>query len=81
MEVPGWTEADNYRVIFGEVIGIHIDDSVLTDEGLVDIGARGWEARKMGVISRLGYNDYARVDAESVFSMGRPVVERSGAKK
>jgi flavin reductase (DIM6/NTAB) family NADH-FMN oxidoreductase RutF len=74
VEVPGWTEADNYRVIFGEVIGIHIDDSVLTDEGLVDI-------RKMGVISRLGYNDYARVDAESVFSMGRPVVERSGAKK
>ena len=74
VEVPGWTEADNYRVIFGEVIGIHIDDSVLTDEGLVDI-------RKMGVISRLGYNDYARVDAESVFSMERPIVERSGAKK
>ena len=74
VEVPGWTEADNYRVIFGEVIGIHIDDSVLTDEGLVDI-------RKMGVISRLGYNDYARVDAESVFRMERPVVERSGAKK
>jgi len=47
---------------------------VLTDEGLVDI-------RKMGVISRLGYNDYARVDAESVFSMERPIVERSGAKK
>ena len=58
---------------FGEVIGIHIDDSVLTDEGLVDI-------RKMGVISRLGYNDYARVDAESVFSMERPEIDRPEAK-
>ena len=52
-------------MIFGEVVGIHIDDSILTDEGLVDI-------RKMGIISRLGYNDYARVDADSVFSMERP---------
>jgi len=26
----------------------------------------------MGIISRLGYNDYARVDADSVFSMERP---------
>ncbi|MDF1764771.1 MAG: flavin reductase family protein [Gammaproteobacteria bacterium] len=65
VDIPGWTEADNYKVIFGEVIGIHIDDAVLTDEGLVDI-------RKMGIISRLGYNDYARVDGESVFSMERP---------
>ena len=47
------------------MVGIHIDDSVITDEGLVDI-------RRMGIISRLGYNDYARVDADSVFSMERP---------
>ena len=68
VEIPGWTEADSYRVIFGEVVGIHIDDSVITEDGLIDI-------RRMAVISRLGYNDYARVDADSVFSMERPTAD------
>ncbi len=65
VEIPGWTEADAYRVIFGEVVGIHIDDEFITEEGLVDV-------MKMLVIGRLGYNDYTRVDGESLFSMGRP---------
>ncbi len=65
VEIPGWSETDNYKAIFGEVIGIHIDDDVINEEGLVDI-------RKMAVIGRLGYNDYARVDEESIFSMKRP---------
>ena len=49
-------------VVFGEVIGIHIDESVLTD-GLVDVA-------KVKPISRLGYMDYAVTD--SVFTMTRP---------
>jgi len=49
-------------VIFGEVVGIHIDDAVLTD-GLVDI-------TKVRPLSRLGYMDYTIV--EDSFSVKRP---------
>ena len=65
VDIPGWTEADAYRVIFAEVVGIHIDDDFITDEGLVDVA-------KLLVIGRLGYNDYTRVDKDSLFTMDRP---------
>jgi len=65
VEIPGWNPADVYKVIFGEVIGIHIADEVITDDGLVDV------ARIMP-IGRLGYNDYTRVDADSIFTLVRP---------
>jgi hypothetical protein len=46
-------------------VGIHIKDEFITEEGLVDV-------IKMLAIGRLGYNDYTRVDSESLFSMNRP---------
>ncbi len=49
-------------VVAGEVVGIHIDDAMLTD-GLFDIV-------KAGNVARLGYHDYTSVDA--VFSKKRP---------
>jgi flavin reductase (DIM6/NTAB) family NADH-FMN oxidoreductase RutF len=49
-------------IIVGEVIGIHIDERVLTD-GMVDMA-------KLKPIGRLGYMDYCVV--EEVFSMRRP---------
>ncbi|NKC02783.1 flavin reductase family protein [Brucella haematophila] len=52
---------DNYMVI-GEVVGVHIDESILTD-GLVDI-------TKVKPVTRLGYMDYATT--ESVYQMFRP---------
>lgn len=52
------------RVVIGEVIGVHIDDSVITN-GLVDI-------TKVKPVARLGYMDYAVV-LES-FEMLRPKV-------
>jgi len=63
--IPGWDKGDEYTVVFGEVIGIHIDDAMITDGGLLDIA-------KMMPIGRLGYNDYTRVDMDSIFSMNRP---------
>jgi len=48
--------------VLGEVVGIHIDDSLITD-GMVDIT----HARP---IARLGYMDYCVVD--DVFEMLRP---------
>ena len=49
-------------IIIGEVVGIHIDESLITD-GKVDI-------RRARPIARLGYWDYCVVD--EVFEMRRP---------
>ncbi len=57
-DIPGGRNA----VVIGRVVGVHIDDAVLTD-GLVD-------PAKTKPIARLGYMDYALV--ETVFTMHRP---------
>ena len=49
-----------HNVVFGQVIGIHIKDEFITDDGIVD-------TQKMKVIARLGYNDYTLV--EKTFSI------------
>jgi flavin reductase (DIM6/NTAB) family NADH-FMN oxidoreductase RutF len=53
--------ADRF-VVFAEVVGVYIDDSILTD-GLFDIV-------KAGTVSRLGYMDYTSVS--ETFAMRRP---------
>jgi len=50
------------RVVAGEVVGIHIDDAMLTD-GLFDVV-------KAGNVARLGYMDFSTVT--EVFAMRRP---------
>lgn len=58
--MPGY---EPNRLVIGEVVGIHIDESVLTD-GLVDVA-------KLRPIARLGYRgDYAVID--ETFEMLRP---------
>jgi len=49
-------------IVFGEVVGVHIDDSVIVN-GEIDVV-------KMRPIARLGYMDYAVVD--ELFTMQRP---------
>ena len=49
-------------MVIGRVVGIHIDESVVTD-GKIDMA-------KLRPIARLGYMDYTVVD--NVFSMDRP---------
>jgi len=58
------SDSSSYRnfVVFGEVVGAHIDDSVLTD-GMVDM-------TKFKPIARLGYQDYSVTD--NVFTMKFP---------
>lgn len=56
---------NNYMVI-GEVVGVHLDEAILSD-GLVDIS-------KARPVSRLGYMDYATVD--TVYQMMRPRWEK-----
>ena len=50
-------------VVFGEVVGINIDESVMTD-GLIDI-------EKLAPLGRLGYLDFVKVNNR--FSMERPI--------
>ena len=49
-------------IVFGRVVGIHIDDSIIAD-GMIDMDV-------FRPIARLGYMDYTVVD--NVFTMRRP---------
>lgn len=63
--VPHGAPENKYVVIFGEVIGIHIDEAFITGDGLIDV-------KKLQPVGRLGYQDYAVVNAETHFTMNRP---------
>lgn len=65
VELPNKNEDDKYFIILGEVIGIHIKDEMITDNGLVDI-------EKIAPIGRMGYNDYTRINKDTLFTMARP---------
>ena len=64
--LPGNAPESVHHVVFGRVIGIHIDDEYITKDGQVD-------TLKMKVIARLGYKDYTTV--ESKFSMNKRTEE------
>ncbi len=65
VEIPHWEEVDQYYVVFGEVIGVHVRDEFITAEGLIDVA-------KLRPIARLGYQDYTVVNPETIFTMVRP---------
>ncbi len=64
--LPSNDPAAHNAIVLGKVVGIHIDDSILTD-GLIDMS-------KFRPIARLGYMDYTVVD--NVFTMLRPKAQR-----
>ena len=64
LDMPCTAPGSRNTLIIGQIVGLHIDDSVLTD-GLVDMA-------KVKPIARLGYMDYTVV--EKVFTMHRPSV-------
>jgi flavin reductase (DIM6/NTAB) family NADH-FMN oxidoreductase RutF len=66
---PGHPEAA-YTVVFGEVVGIYIDDAFIRD-GMVDTG-------EMRPIARMGYMEYSAVAPETVFRMNRPLASADG---
>lgn len=68
--LPTDDEADPNTVVFGRVVGVHIDEGVLTD-GFVDM-------TKLQPIGRLGYLDYVAV--REVFSMERPTWPGPGGR-
>ena len=63
VEMPSTHAERGNFVVFGEVLGFHIDDSIVNEGGLV-------EPPRFRPLARLGYMDYTSV--EQVFSMLRP---------
>jgi len=61
-----------YTVVFGEVVGIYIDDAFIRD-GMVQTGA-------MQPIARMGYMEYSTVSPDSVFRMNRPLASADGLR-
>jgi flavin reductase (DIM6/NTAB) family NADH-FMN oxidoreductase RutF len=66
-DMPCTAPGSRNTLIIGQIVGIHIDDWVLTD-GLIDMA-------KVRPIARLGYMDYTVV--EEVFTMHRPSAEQA----
>lgn len=64
LRLPGNPPMGSVDVVIGRVIGIHIDEKILTD-GKVDLG-------KVQPIARCGYHEYTRVTADSIFEMVIP---------
>lgn len=62
VELPSHDPERPTLVVFGRVVGIHIDDAIISD-GMIDMDA-------FKPIARLGYMDYTTVD--NVFTMRRP---------
>ncbi len=62
VQLPGNDPEHPTLVVFGKVVGIHIDESIISD-GMIDMSV-------FKPIARLGYMDYTVVD--NVFTMLRP---------
>jgi flavin reductase (DIM6/NTAB) family NADH-FMN oxidoreductase RutF len=71
VELKGNRPVSFHKVVFGEVIAVHIDDSVINEKGIVDI-------LRMRPLSRLGYRDYTSV--ESIFQMDKHTPEEATTK-
>ncbi len=69
--LPGHTPVSTHHLIIGRVIGVHIEDDMITADGLVD-------TLKMRPIARLGYKDYCAVD--ETFSMEKATPEDNVGK-
>ena len=65
VDLPNANQDNAYTVVFGEVVGIHIDDAFILPSGQIDIA-------KLHPIGRMGYQDYTEVTGETVFTMERP---------
>ena len=65
LDLPNTTGNSKYTVLFGEVIGVHIADDLINEEGKINID-------KLHPIARMGYQDYTEVTAETVFTLERP---------
>lgn len=62
-DLPNWSDQTLNVIVIGEVLGVHIDDAFVRDDGRVDV-----EAYKP--VARMGYFDYTTVT--EIWEMPRP---------
>ena len=65
-DLPSWRDHAFNIIVIGEVVGVHIDERYLTEDGRLDVLA-------YNPVARMGYKDYTAVFDK--FEMERPVVE------
>ena len=66
--LPGNDVNSVYHVVIAKVIGVHIDDDYITEDGQVDV-------LKIKPIARMGYMDYTAV--ENSFVMSKHTMEKT----
>ena len=66
--LPGNEPESVHHVMVGKVIGVHIKDEFITEQGLVDI-------LKIRPLARLGYKDYTTVDSKLSMAKRSPEEE------
>ena len=64
IDLPVGKSGYRSHVVLGQVVGIHIADDVIVD-GIID-------TRRIRPLARMGYMDYARIDADNIFTMPPP---------
>lgn len=70
VQLPVIDNKHTNRLVIAKVVGIHIDDSIITD-GKIDVN-------KFKPIARLGYMEYTVI--ENKFSMDRPYINANSIK-
>ena len=68
IDLPGDTKLASHSAVIGEVIGAHIVDEAITEDGIFDVAS-------LKPLSRLGYKDYAWTDPSVVFQMEKRTPE------
>jgi flavin reductase (DIM6/NTAB) family NADH-FMN oxidoreductase RutF len=66
--LPGNSRMAVHHAVFGQVVGAHIIDDAITDDGIFDVGS-------LKPLSRLGYKDYAWTDHSVMFQMEKRMPE------
>ena len=62
IDFPGGIPKAAGRIVIGQVVGIHINDEMITDDGIVD-------TLSVRPLARLGYLDYTTVDTKFELSV------------
>jgi flavin reductase (DIM6/NTAB) family NADH-FMN oxidoreductase RutF len=66
--IPLGTEGGAGNLVLAEVLVMHIDESVLNSDNMID-------QTKLDLVARLGSNWYARINNESMFEVPKPNTE------
>jgi flavin reductase (DIM6/NTAB) family NADH-FMN oxidoreductase RutF len=66
--LPGDSKMAIHHAVFGQVIGVHIADEAISEDGI-------FEVARVKPIARLGYKDYAWVDEANMFEMEKRTPE------